>query len=166
MQPCGFKSHFPYLLLLNFDTMCLERSLKDNPLKIADVDIVCYKGVQVPYEKWFKFKTWWMRKLKRFKDYQTYFTADSITLGEIFIARPVLSEEDLHIFDRNKDFIEGGFIHSFKNKKDAIEFAKHRSHVDVVKCIIPAGTYYFEGLNNGDTPGYVSTQIKYVKVIY
>jgi len=146
--------------------MCLERDRNKNPLKVAKVDIVCYKGVQVPYEKWFKFKTWWLRKLRRFKDYQTYFSGDSITLGEIFVAQPVLSEEDLHIFDLNKDFIEEGFVHSFKNKRDAIEFAKDRCYVDVVECIIPAGTYYFEGMNNSETEGYVSTQIKYVKVIY
>lgn len=146
--------------------MCFERDVNRNPLKQATEDIVCYKGVQVPYEKWFKFKTRWLRKLKRLKEYQTYFSGDSITIGDVFIAQPVLSEEQLHIFDRNKDSIDGGFVHSFKNKRDAIKFAKDRYYVDVVECIIPAGTYYFEGMNNGETDGYVSTQIKYVKVVY
>jgi len=145
--------------------MCLERDLTKNPLKLADTDIVCYKVVDIPGEKRFKFKTWLLRKLKRFKDYETHNWLYPITIGEIFIAYPVFSKEHLHIIDRNTKCIEGGFIHSFKNKDDAIKLAKTGIYIDVVKCIIPVGTYYFEGKNSGFTDGYASTQIKYVKVI-
>lgn len=145
--------------------MCLDRDIKENPLKLAEEDIVCYKGVQIPYEEWFKIKTWILRKLKRFKNYKTYFSDDSIVIGRVFVAEPVLSKEELDRCDKEDFSIEAGFIHSFKNLKDAREFAKRRNYIDVVKCIIPAGTYYFEGLNHDFTEGYASTQIKYIKVI-
>ena len=146
--------------------MCLERDVNEDPLKRADVDIVCYKGVEIPYERWFKAKTWLLRKLKRFKEYRTYFSGDSITLGEIFVAQPVFNEEQLHTIDINSSFLEKGFIHSFKYKDAAIRFADRSLYVDVVECIIPAGTYYFEGINSDGTYGYASTQLKYVKVIH
>ena len=145
--------------------MCLDRDIQENPLKLAEEDIVCYKGVQIPHEEWFKVKTWILRKLKRFKNYKTYFSDDSIVIGQVFIAEPVLTKEELDIYDKRKSSLEGGFIHSFKNLKDARKFAKWRGYVDVVKCIIPAGTYYFEGMNHDGTEGYASTQIKYIKVI-
>ena len=82
-----------------------------------------------------------------------------------FIATPKLSQECLDWIKDNKEVLEEGFIHSFKNKEDAITFAKTKYGVDVVKCIIPKGTYYFEGINSDLTEGYASTQIKYVKVV-
>jgi len=145
--------------------MCLSRDIKENPLKLAEEDIVCYKGVQIPCEKWYKIKTWVLRKLKRFKNYKTYFSDDNIVIGQVFIAEPVHSKEELDIYNKRISYLEGGFIHSFKNLKDAREFAKWHDYVDVVKCIIPAGTYYFEGVNHNGTEGYASTQIKYIKVI-
>lgn len=145
--------------------MCLNRSITDNPLKEATEDIICYKGVQVPYEKWFKIKTFVLRKLKRFKDYKTYFTEDRVTIGMTFVAMPELSQERLDWTKDNEEVLEAGFVHSFKNKEDAIAFAKARTYIDVVKCIIPKGTYYFEGINSDYTKGYASTQLKYVKVI-
>lgn len=145
--------------------MCLERDIKENPLKLAERDIVCYKGVQVPYEKWFKIKTWILRKLRRFKDYKTYFSDDSVVIGQVFIAQPVLTKEELDIYNKRVLSLEGGFVHSFKRLKDAKGFAKFRNSIDVVKCIIPAGTYYFEGVNHDGTEGYASTQVKYIKVV-
>ena len=145
--------------------MCLCRDLKTDKLKQATEDIVCYKCVQVPYEKWFKIKTWVLRKLKRITHYQTYFTDDEVIIGRAFIAKPILSQYDLDRVNLYEDCLEGGFIHSFVNKKDAREFARTRYYIDVVECIIPKGTYYFEGINSDDTEGYASTQIKYVKVI-
>ena len=145
--------------------MCLERNIKESTLKLAEKDIVCYKGVQVPYEEWFKIKTWILRKLKRFKNYKTYFSDDPIVIGQVFVAQPVLSKEELDIYDKRVFSLEGGFIHSFKNLKDARGFAKLRNFIDVVKCIIPAGTYYFEGVNHDGTEGYAATQVKYIKVV-
>jgi len=145
--------------------MCLDRNLTKNPLKRADIDIVCYKVVEVPYLKRYKSTTWLLRKLKCFKDYETYYRRYPITFGKIFIAYPVFSEEELHFIDHNQHSIGEGFIHSFKNKDDAIKIAKRWTYIDVVECIIPAGTYYFEGRNNGLTDGYASTQLKYVKVV-
>lgn len=145
--------------------MCLSRSITDNRLKKATKNIVCYKGVQVPYEQWGKIKTFVLRKLKRFKNYETYFTGDHVTIGMIFVAKPEWDQEYLNVIENNKEELEAGFVHSYKNKKDAIAFAKTRTHTDVVKCVIPKGTYYFEGTNADFTDGYASTQIKYVKVV-
>ena len=145
--------------------MCLNRDILNRPLKKATEDIVCYKGVQVPYEQWRKIKTFVLRKLKRFKNYETYFTGDHVTIGMTFVATPELSQERLDWIKDNEEELEAGFVHSFKNKKDAIAFAKVRNYIDVVKCIIPKGTYYFEGTNSDFTEGYASTQIKYVKVV-
>lgn len=145
--------------------MCLIRRLNE-PLLEAKEDIVCYKAVQIPYKKWFKLKTSILRFFKLVKLYHTYYTEDSILIGEEFAAFPEHSFYDLGIIARNCVSIEGGFIHSFALKEDAVTFAKSRFYMDVVKCIIPKGTYYFEGYNSLDnTPGFASTKIKYVKVV-
>jgi hypothetical protein len=145
--------------------MCLDRKLKD-PLLEAEEDIICYKCVQIPYENWFKLKTSILRFLKLIKHYQTYYTEIPIVVGAQVSASPFSTLSDLKFIEKYYRRIEGGFIHSFVSKKDAIAFAKDCSYVDVVQCVIPAGTYYFEGFNSFDnTPGFASTKIKYVKVI-
>lgn len=106
-----------------------------------------------------------MRKLKRVTEYNTYFTSDLVTIGETFIALPIFTKDDLQNIEKYSEHLTQGFIHSFKNKSDALKFAKREIYIDVVECIIPAGTYYFEGINSDGTDGYASTQIKYVKVI-
>lgn len=145
--------------------MCLRRIITVDILKQATEDIVCYKCVEVEYEWWAKIKPWILRKLKRFNHYQTYFRGDAIIIGEVFIAKPILSQEDLNKVNLHENCLGRGFIHSFVDKKDAIKFAKIRHYVDVVECIIPKGTYYFEGSNPDHTKGYASTQIKYIKVV-
>ena len=145
--------------------MCLSRIIGKNPLRIADEDIICYRGVQVNADDWDSLKVWWQRKRGRYNNYTTYFQMAPVVIGETFIAQPVLRPAKLEWIDCNEGELNGGFVHSFKNKKDAIEFARWRSHVDVVECIIPAGTPYFEGWNHDGSDGYASTKLKYVKVI-
>lgn len=145
--------------------MCLSRIIKENPLKIADEDIICYRGVQVSPSDWDSLKVWWQRKRKRYNNYNTYFQMIPVVIGETFIAQPVLSPDELNYVNCNEGELREGFVHSFKNKKDAIEFARWPSYVDVVECIIPKGTYYFEGWNADGSDGYASTQIKYIKVL-
>lgn len=145
--------------------MCLIRRL-DEPLLEAEEDIVCYKAVQIPYKNWFKLKTLILRFFNLEKHYQTYYTEEPIIIGNEVTAFPEHSFYDLGIIARNCVNIEGGFIHSFALKEDAVVFAQSRSHMDVVKCVIPKGAYYFEGYNSLDnTPGFASTKIKYVKVV-
>lgn len=147
--------------------MCLERNPKNSPLEQATNDIICYKCVEVPYERWFKIRTWFLRKSKRLTEYQTYFTSDPIIIGETYIAIPIFNEDQLKIIESSSKRLVKGFIHSFRKKEDAIMFAKcpGHSYVDVVECVIPAGTYYFKGINSDGTDGYASTKIRYVKVI-
>ena len=145
--------------------MCLDRKLED-PLLEAKEDIICYKCVQIPYKNWFKLKTSILRFLKLIKHYQTYYTDTPIVVGTQISASPFNTLSDLRFIEKYYRRIEEGFIHSFVSKKDAIAYASERSYVDVIKCVIPKGAYYFEGFNSFDfTPGYASTKIKYVKVI-
>ncbi len=148
--------------------MCLNRQLTDK-LSIASEDIVCYKVVAVPYDIRHKFKTKLLRLLHLWKHYETYFMDESITIGSTVIAQPVFTERILEHMDKHQTTIEEGFIHSYRKKEDARRFQKSRAYrCDVVKCIIPKGTYYFTGAGNNSNslePQYASTQIKYVKVI-
>ena len=145
--------------------MCLNRKLED-PLLEAKEDIICYKCVQIPYKNWFKLKTSILRFLKLIKCYQTYYTDIPIVVGNQISASPFRTLSDLKCIERYDKTIEEGFIHSFVSKKDAITYASERTYVDVVKCVIPKGAYYFEGFNSIDcTPGYASTMIRYVKVV-
>ena len=145
--------------------MCLYRKLSDK-LSIASKDIVCYKVVVVPYDVRHKFKTKLLRLLHLWKHYETFFMNTEITIGSTVIAQPVSTERVLAHMDKYQDIIEGGFIHSYQKKKDAKRFQKSRAYrCDVVKCIIPKGTYYFIGFDVDFIQQYASTQIKYVKPI-
>lgn len=145
--------------------MCLDRKFRDSLLE-AEEDIICYKAVQIPYKNWFKLKTSILRFFKLMKHYQTYYTELPIIIGNEVTAAPEYSFSELKVIELRHRTIEQGFIHSFVFKEDAIVFAQSRSYMDVVKCVIPKGAYYFEGYNSLDnTPGFASTKIRYVKVI-
>jgi hypothetical protein len=57
--------------------------------------------------------------------------------------------------DVNKGF------HSYRNKGDAL--SKLPSDCIVVECVIPKGSLYYEGTNNGQSLGYCSNKIIVVK---
>ena len=57
--------------------------------------------------------------------------------------------------------INYGF-HSFKNRKDAGTTSSYNA---VIECVIPKGSYYYTGSNNGSTPGYVSDTLIVTKIL-
>lgn len=148
--------------------MCLERDIVNNPLRYATKEITCYKVIMVPYELRGKFKTKLLRLFGKFKHYETYFQDAPITIGTTAHAVPAYTKAELKSIERTESSLGAGFIHSFKHKKDAINFV--RIHINrniaLVKCIIPVGAYYFEGSDEwSDKEQYASTALKYVKVI-
>ena len=67
--------------------------------------------------------------------------------------------------------IKDGYFHSYKTKDQAIrgayEFTGPAIDVTYVyECIIPKGTYYFEGIHSGGHQGYASKKIIVKKKIY
>ena len=57
-------------------------------------------------------------------------------------------------------------FHTFKRLKDAQEYSKHwDGSLTIVKCIIPAGSEYFDGWFDFVTKGYASSKLKLVEII-
>lgn len=59
---------------------------------------------------------------------------------------------------RNSHTVDQGF-HSFKN------FGNVRNRGGAVECVIPKGSLYYEGTNNGSSEGYCSNQLIVVKPV-
>lgn len=146
--------------------MCLDRDR--NPLQKATEDIVCYKVISFVWKERFETKTKILNRLCLLKRYESYCQNTPVTLGEISVAEPAYTKKQLEEISKHGDMLDCGFIHSFKNKGDAIAFKKSQYFEEflvIVKCSIPKDTYYFTGLNNGNTDGYASCSLKYEKVI-
>lgn len=148
--------------------MCLKRDLITDPLRVATKEIVCYKVVRIPYQARHKFKTELLLFFGKFKRYETYYRDTPITIGTTVYAEPVHTKEYLEFIEKHRDTLDAGFIHSFKNKEDAVRLVKvWRHYTAVVKCVIPVDAYYFEGAGGlfYSEEHYASTALKCVKVI-
>lgn len=130
--------------------------------------VVCYKVVKLPYRSSFKDKL--LHKLHLKKKYLTCFNNSIVEIGKEYVAFPTLTKQNIEIITKIDSEVGSGFIHSFKNKEDAIRFAKHLktfNNVAVIECIIPDEIPYFEGIwSDLLYLSYISTNIKYVKRVY
>ena len=118
--------------------MCLTNLTTKKPL-IAEKDIICWKVVIIENEE----------ILSSYKNFK-------YTFNELF-------EEEL--MKKSNGDISKGF-HSFKTKKDAkweSTLWGDDSNEVVVKCIIPKGAKYYEGLFGKDK-AYASNSIKLIKL--
>lgn len=135
---------------------------------VADKDIECYKVLTFRWEDRNKFKTKFLHKLGRLKDFQTLFQDAPVTIGEVVNASPVLSQFELYKINSYNPRLYEGFIHSYKHLLDASK-SKRGSWCEeyqvIVKCIIPKGTYYFTGTNDEGYDNYASCAIKYIKIV-
>ena len=115
--------------------------------KIADKDIVCYKLVERT-----KIKGIYKSKYQEFEYVirQLYTNYFDIKYVDMLIKRRY-----------NLSAIEEGMFHSYENYLSAITILPN---LVVLKCIIPKGTYYFEGYF-GNYPSYASSQIRILEEI-
>ena len=115
--------------------------------KIADKDIICYKLVERT-----KIKGVYKSNIQKFEYIirQLYTNYFDIKYVDMLIKRRY-----------NLSAIEEGMFHSYINYLSAIMILPN---LVVLKCIIPKGAYYFEGLFN-HFPSYASSQIKILEEI-
>lgn len=125
-------------------------------MKVAEKDIVCYKIL-----------TAYVRNEHIF--YRTPFTGDPITLGDYVEAEGYKDIVNMVPTDGYKCEVIGGFIHTFKYRKDAVRIATNECRdgyrLDdpvIVKCIIPKGTRYYAGVfENTFLPSYATEALQY-----
>lgn len=105
-------------------------------IKKAKEDIVCYKILSIHCGNLF-----------------TPYTADKVP-SQIYKGElPMVGDfSKIRRFFRrifHDDFIEGGYIHTFRTKyrADLVDYFFMRNDVNtrIFKCIIPKGTYYYQG---------------------
>lgn len=133
--------------------MCLK-SKAFYPKK-AKEDIVCYKRLLFP-------------SIPSPKDNDCFispFYAFVWKLGEEYTAERAKTIKYVVDFGVNKYKIENGYFHTFVDYKDCDDTTNGLTDV-IVKCIIPKGTYYYEGLiNYSSRHGYASKHLKVVEVV-
>lgn len=132
--------------------MCLTIYTKEKGIKklekIAEDDIVCWKILYVDGNG----------------QLSTYFMQTPVLLGKKLKARGRIRSQ----FYGHNYGIEGGLIHTFKEKNDAYALAIKNSTIAIVKCIIPKGTRYYEGefdcmgTSYGSKEVIISDKISYV----
>lgn len=117
-------------------------------------DIICYKVLYYDnitsnfYSPYFTRKKWIIGRTESLKD------------------RTLPIVKDLHF---NRNVIQEGAYHSYKNLNDAIRSIKHISGRVVVKCVIPKNSkYVYEGVNGivGASEGYASQKLKPLEIVY
>ncbi len=111
----------------------------------ATEDIVCYKVVKL--------------KQTYFNNYYvTYYFDCVVELGKTYTS--YLRREKLHYH-----YIVHKGLHTFKNLDDAKEFVKTRLKTSIIKCIIPKGSWFFEGNFDVFLPSYASSKLKYIEIV-
>lgn len=110
--------------------------------KIADKDIICYKG--------FDFDGLSGSLISPWKHASWNFLKDPIMKAA---GDPEVGEY----------YIDGGYIHSFKDASGIKEVANNVAlHIE---CIIPKGTEYYEGIEFDNLPGYASKEVRFSKIL-
>lgn len=137
--------------------MCLYLTKQNKEPKVAEKPIECYKLV-----------------LRRaYNRLVTPFMHCEIDLGEVIKAYPrvpmVQKSEYASKYSRHKFFVGVGVIHTFKTlvgAKKAARMLFFSSDIAIVKCTIPTGSLYFEGVfDDTGIQCYASTSVRYWKKI-
>lgn len=122
-------------------------------------DIVCYKVMDKI--------VWNCDNVKYRTPYQFMRVEDDIIEGKrLFEAEgkcKIMRNEDLP----DMLFIENGYIHTFKNLKDAMMYAKFSTGRCIFECIIPKGVGYLSGKNGliNSEDSYASKSIRFIREI-
>jgi len=120
--------------------MCLNNISKK---KIATKDIICYKILTRYNNKFY-----------------TYYRYKRIKIGSEYYSQILLMYNRL----RKQYCIEKG-LHSFKFKKDAMNYLKYFLNYSIVaKCVIPKGSIYYTGTFDYVRYAYASNKIKYLNI--
>jgi hypothetical protein len=147
--------------------MCLY-SKKKLP-KVSKQDVVCYKVLKKVYVE-----DYMVSEIRT--PYENSPIGDSTISGIIEFratGKKRVSDLSTELYGYKCE-VSGGYIHTCKTQKDAKCIVQHLRwflfdpDILVYKCVIPAGTRYFEGATSPDkanTRGYASEQIRFVKEI-
>lgn len=147
--------------------MCLY-SKKKLP-KVSKQDVVCYKVLKKVYVEDYN-----LSEIRT--PYENFPIGNNTINGKIeFCAtgKKTVSDLSTELYGYKYE-VSRGYIHTCKTKKDAQSIVEQLrwfildSNILVYKCVIPAGTRYFEGATNpekANTRGYASEQIRFVKEI-
>ena len=124
--------------------------------KIADKDIVCYKLV-----KRTKIKGVYKSSFQGFEYVirQLYTNNLDIRFVDKIIKNLDTTRSGLCLY-----IIEEGMFHSYASYLYPVILSP-LPYCDLLKCIIPKGAYYFEGLHNNFLEGYASSQIKILEEV-
>lgn len=123
--------------------MCLKVKGFHKFGKIAKNDIVCYKILQQ----------------NCYGEFKTPYQYTKVHKNEIKGLMPLLPAENIRYkFRLGTLNVGAGFIHTYKNFSDALNNVYYGAHI-IFPCIIPKGTFYYEGCDGTNSSGYASEQI-------
>jgi len=121
--------------------MCLK-ILRNEPMRTAEEDIIVFKHIislrSIPHT------------------FFTSFQRAVIQLGIVYTSQLMISEW-------NDQAVHVG-LHSYKHLEDARQANKYWNE-QLVECIIPKGSNYYEGTFEDKGPSYASDHLKYVSLI-
>lgn len=133
--------------------MCLYIKDNDVKVKVADKDIVCYKKLNYHLGA---------------NTFCTPFMYMEITEEQLLGKEDIVPEEQENDIYKNAygEFVaRGGFIHSFKNKPQALKRTHKLQGQYLFKCIIPKGSEYLEGLDGNFCECYAAKKIRIVEAM-
>lgn len=136
--------------------MCLYS--KDE-LRKAKRDIICYKVLEHIIDKDLTIEIFNTPCTKTFVDIKENFKATGIELISVDYDETIMYSM--------------GFIHTYKNIKDAIHYIEAinsltsnlNTRYEIYKCIIPKDIIYVEGKTANDRSSYASKEIKFIEEI-
>lgn len=83
--------------------------------------------------------------------YRTFYQKAIIEIGKTYISKLIVEDFDINIG-----------LHSYKHIIDILP--PLLEHIYIVRCIIPKGSEYYEGIH-GDNESFASNQLTYLKII-
>ena len=139
--------------------MCLYINKNDQqPIKVAETDITCYKILEEC-------------KLEGCP-YMSPYVENPIPASIMIGLYPyvALGEKSIKCIFGSHPFISEGYIHTYKSKivaEEMLDICQNRFENDchLFECKIPAGTQYYEGLDDNFLATYASDKIVFVSEI-
>lgn len=137
--------------------MCLKTK-NENPC-VADTDITCYKVLVETKADGYPYMTPFMEE----------FVTDEIINGKLdFIG--LGTKTVLRKTESDYGVVTKGFIHTYQRIINGIEMRQSMTHIfehdcHLFECKIPAGTEYYEGIDDNGIYSFASDKIIFVKKI-
>lgn len=138
--------------------MCLYTTQKEP--KIAEKDITCYKVLEICNPEWNLESS---RKRKSEKPVlMSYFHSDfKWNMDKRYRSKLVIIQRHIVTCFDSKNYLVSNAFHSYQTLDTAKSFCKSSLILPgvIVRCIIPKGAKYCEGMHSDGSDGYASNQI-------